>query len=393
MFNDECAHCHRDSFRTAEKLLEPDATGAVVPDGACSKCHAGPLHNLFTKKTIACATCHREHRGRMQLARVPDGQCISCHADLKEHRIGGGRGLQYRDVRAFAGGHPAFREQDDPGRLHFNHRAHLRADGILGRDGRTVKLQCVDCHRPDSGGHFMEPIRYEKHCADCHPLCVRLVGDFKGPDQQRLDQAVKDFNARPAPHQEPTHVRAVLRERLLAFVQEFPVLAGDPGERLVDPGSFRSPTGRPRPPTDVEWRWSREKLSTVENLMFPEQQKEISEKVLFDNAGGCRFCHLEKARDGGGLPVYEPTQIRERWMNHARFSHVKHRLLDCTECHDARQSSKTKDVLMPRLELCQRCHNPAVGVRHDCAECHAYHDRSKKHDLHKEMAIEGCIRR
>ena len=124
----------------------------------------------------------------------------------------------------------------------------------------------------------------------------------------------------------------------------------------------------------------------------------IAEDVLFRKGGGCVFCHIEEKRTGGGdeldpLPVYKKTAIETRWFKHARFNHERHRMLDCTECHKAKESAKTSDVLMPTLEKCQNCHQPSVGVRSDCAECHNYHDRFTKHDLHKSMTIEKCLGR
>jgi hypothetical protein len=242
----------------------------------------------------------------------------------------------------------------------------------------------------------MEPIRYEQHCARCHPLSVRLAGEFRGPQQEKLDAAVRRFNAEPAVHREPAVVRAMMRERMLSFVQEFPVVLGERSGALVEPETFRPRQGRPHSPTDVEWRWAREQLTTVERLLFPEQQIKVTEHVLFRNAGGCRFCHVEKGRGKAGaeldaLPVYELSALPQRWLGRSRFSHSRHRMLDCTECHDALQSSRTSDVLMPRLETCQQCHNPRQGARHDCVECHPYHDRSIKHDLHKRMGIGSCL--
>jgi hypothetical protein len=57
----------------------------------------------------------------------------------------------------------------------------------------------------------------------------------------------------------------------------------------------------------------------------------------------------------------------------------------CDECHEgARGSSKTKDLLLPGIETCRKCHGPAEtpsvstgfagGVDDSCVECHRYHD-------------------
>jgi hypothetical protein len=244
----------------------------------------------------------------------------------------------------------------------------------------------------------MQPFRYEDHCAHCHPLSVQLVGEFKGPNQDKLNEAVRKFNSQPAPHREPTVVRAALRERLLSFVQDYPVVLGDREDRLIDRELLRRSGGWM--PSDAEWRWTRERLTTFEQrLFFTQQQLDNSEQVLLQNRGGCRFCHSEAKRERGGvepagLPVFEPVFFRNgraRWMPHARFHHERHRMLECTECHNAKESSRTSDLLMPRLETCQKCHNETVGARHDCAECHTYHDRSLRIDSHKRKTIDEWL--
>jgi hypothetical protein len=155
-------------------------------------------------------------------------------------------------------------------------------------------------------------------------------------------------------------------------------------------------------PSDAEWRWTRERLTSFEQrLFFTQQQLDNSEQVLFHNGGGCRFCHFEAKREPAGielagLPSFDPVFFhngRSRWMPAARFHHERHRMLDCTECHNAKESSKTSDLLMPRLESCQKCHNRSVGARSDCAECHIYHDRTLRHDLHKGKTIGECVGR
>ncbi|HLJ93222.1 MAG TPA: cytochrome c3 family protein, partial [Gemmataceae bacterium] len=76
------------------------------------------------------------------------------------------------------------------------------------------------------------------------------------------------------------------------------------------------------------------------------------------------------------LPRYLPSRIPQVWLSHSRFSHARHRMLRCTECHDAANSSMAKDVLLPKIESCRQCHNSQIGARADCAECHRYHQRS-----------------
>jgi len=48
---------------------------------------------------------------------------------------------------------------------------------------------------------------------------------------------------------------------------------------------------------------------------------------------------------------------------------------------------------MPKLESCQKCHNPSAGVRNDCAECHTYHDRKLSDGKHRGLTIDRCLGR
>jgi hypothetical protein len=411
MFNHECEWCHRESFQTAQKFLPGNASMRVVPDEACIQCHDGPPHNLLQNNPdeVRCATCHREHRGRPLLARVPDGECTVCHADLKNHRKGGDTGLAFKDVHAFNDDHPEFRlkrdKDTDKAQLAFNHEFHLvKLAGLpkekfarLAEPLKRLKEEgCVHCHRPDPAGRYMKPINYENHCAECHPLSVQLTGDFKAEkpaDQRRLDEAIKEFNKKPAPHKEPSVVRAALRERLLDFVQVNRVVAGEAeeGAALIDRGLLG------KRPTVEQWKWVNNRLDTLERVLFTSDQLDVAERGLFRH--NCNHCHIEKKdrprdkNDDGlaGLPVYEKTNIPLRWLGHARFSHQHHRSLNCTECHEAKTSRQTSDVLMPSVDNCKQCHNPSVGVRNDCVECHHYHDRRHAHEIHKNWTIERSL--
>lgn len=406
-FNHDCGRCHTEAFQTARKVFDWSARERVVQDQACIQCHDGPPHNAVQTEAVRCATCHHEHRGHATLARVDDGHCTGCHADLAAHRKGGDDGLSYGNVHAFNDDHPEFRlirdKRADPGQLHFNHKKHLdlpnRSETFKVIAGPIAKIKekgCISCHEPDRAGRYMQPINYEKHCAECHPLSVQLP-KIDGADREPLTSAVKEFNARAAPHKEPLVVRAVLRERLLAFVQRFPVTAGGAPDRLVTPKVLWPGLAGARSPTEAEWTWTKKNLVPLEKHLFPNEELTRNETAFFRAAGGCRYCHVETNRDPGGaelsgLPVYAKTNVRNRWLLHARFSHQRHRMLDCGQCHEkVRESSDTRDVLMPRIEMCQKCHNPQVGVRSDCAECHGYHHREGKPERHKGWTIEECL--
>ncbi len=404
-FNQDCAQCHVGAFRTLDRLSRLDSEMRAVPDSACVRCHAGPVHHVTQIGTSACASCHKEHRGHDTLARVADGHCTECHADL--HRNDGQEPSFDAHVRGFAVGlHPEFRllahgPPVDPGTVRFNHAVHLSADGILevdreqrarqiqdaGGNGpavpaaeatrRRVHLECQSCHQSDSAGRYMQPIRYEQHCQSCHPLAVQLVGEWKPP----LSEWAEEFGRTPAPHPTPgtsvEMVRGVLRDRLARFIRR----SGDEKVSGVAEEEFGGLLGPPSrsPLTREQFAWVNDEQTRVERL-------------LFDGAGGCRYCHQEKTTPQTrieGLPEYLAPNIPSRWLKHASFNHQSHQMLGCGECHPAQTSTRSADVLLPGIDTCRKCHGTSTGqARADCVECHSYHDHGGRAEFRGRLMIE-----
>jgi hypothetical protein len=108
---------------------------------------------------LACASCHREHRGRhFNLSFMDDQRCQACHA---------------RQFASLAQGHPEFVHYPFPRRpaLFFDHESHIgrhfrdfpqRASGVRAPDS------CVDCHQPDATGRMMLVKDFSQTCASCH---------------------------------------------------------------------------------------------------------------------------------------------------------------------------------------------------------------------------------
>jgi hypothetical protein len=369
MFNDDCARCHTEPFEVTRRLSPAQAALHTVPDEVCEQCHEGALHNEQQDHTPACAGCHREHRGAESLAaNVADSHCTACHRDL--HRKDG-QTAQFQNVDSFAGDHPEFglwrgEPPTDPGHVHFNHKVHLQPDGVRAPRGRTVKLECTSCHQPGPDRRYPEPINYERHCAECHPLSVQVLGDTGDKGAQA---AAEQFRKTPAPHRPPAEVRAALRERFLQFVHDHPTILAAKAE---------SPSGRPIPGSHPA-----SAPPTGDSAGWVDYQLRETERALFDGPGGCRHCHVSAgvtpaARRPEDLPQYQPSNLLARWYPHSRFDHDAHRMLTCTECHAATDSTTAADVLLPRIETCRRCHNPQAGVRSDCVDCHVYHHRERE---------------
>ena len=375
MFNENCGVCHVESFRTPLRLVRSDASVHSVPDGTCRTCHHVGSHQQWAREPN-CPTCHQEHRGRPILARVADGRCTMCHKDLDSIRPVR-KGFP-AVIHAFTTDHPSFGEMPDPGTIRFNHNVHLnlKREGLRGIDEPLAALRaqpCQYCHQPDPAGRYMKPINYEQHCKQCHALTVGIAGISS---EENARAAAERFAREPAPHKDPFTVRASLRERYTRFVLDNPEVLGlhEPKE---PPRSIPSQP-RSQPLTDKEWLWVNQQLQTAEWM-------------LFNGANGCTYCHQKgAARGAGNLPQYLPSKITAVWFPHSVFGHERHRMLSCSECHPAASSSKTKDVLIPTSNNCKQCHNPQVGARTDCAECHHYHNRAKE-QFSGQRSILQCI--
>lgn len=364
MFANDCGRCHTEGGQTWARFWAHDDTHRSVPDRACLTCHDGPIHNERQPTAPGCAVCHREHRGRAALAHVADEHCTACHAALKPKE---GEPHFFPEITAFPGGHPEFGRWrraplTDPGTLQFNHRAHLRK-GLPVPGGQTVDLDCTACHRADAAGRYMLPIRYEEHCARCHPLNVQALGEWPVPHPRR--------------HQTAAQVRDALRGQLLASTPA----AGLQRQQKPDEPAL-APLGARRGPPMTETE-----------LGGVNRQLREAERVLFDLSGGCAFCHRELTHPEqrpAGLPQYAPPAVTVRWFPHSRFDHAAHRMLECVACHEgATCSTATSDVLLPKRAACAKCHSPAGGARADCAECHAYHDHRKDRSLNGRLPIRG----
>lgn len=372
MFNKDCASCHTEPLQTARRLWPGASNLRTVPDAACVSCHLGAIHNEQQATQPQCASCHREHRGKESLASIPDQSCTACHANLQRKD---GLATSLDPVTSFASGHPEFHviteNKPDPGQVHFNHARHLVASGLPRPDGKTETLDCSACHQPDAKREYLRPINYDAHCARCHPLNVQLAG-IERTDENR--DALLAFERKPAPHRAPEEVEASLRQRLHRLYQEAKPRPEPPGDRALS-----------------GWIAARQ----AQEEAWVTQQLTEAERVLFSGGGGCRHCHTEtRPWEPGTLPTLAAAKITSRWMPLSHFSHDSHRVLRCDACHEgAEKSTKSSDVLMPGIKSCRECHNPSVGVKSECVDCHRYHDRSREHGLEGKKSLAEALGR
>jgi cytochrome c551/c552 len=373
LFNQDCNNCHDRAFRPLARLFGGNAGHHSVSDQTCTTCHPGPDHHPPYAMATGCVECHREHRGRAMLAHVSNNQCTKCHADIKAAKSE----TNLENVADFFDNHPEFAlwrtSQPDAGTVNFNHQVHLNLtarEGLRDIDKPLIRLKkqgCGSCHQIDSAGRYMQPIQYDHHCKECHPLLVQVK--MPGP---AWTKTATHFAKQPLPHpgpgQKPEIVRAALRERFVNLVRHHPEMAAENPAEDVRPFPGK---GQFAPATKDQMHW-------VNRQMLE------AERMLFDGADGCRRCHQEVKHKPlwrpKGLPDYGMPKIPTRWLEKSQFNHHSHRLLDCLECHaQAASSTKAQDVLMPKIDDCRQCHKPQGGARTDCFECHTFHSRQGPH--------------
>jgi len=343
LFGRKCSACH-----VAQAGYQRSAT-----DQACLACHDGPAHHDDQTFTPSCSSCHVEHQGALTLSSTSDRACTECHADLRTKQ---GERPFAGHIRGFDSTHPEFAVlragYRDPGTIQFGHQVHLKKD-LRGPKG-PVQLQCSDCHRatgaPDRS--YMQPVNYERHCAECHPL---------GFDRRFND---------PAPHKEPKVVYDFVAQKLAAYI------AAHPREiPLVDEPDKRLPSRPPQPPARNAAEWVQQRLTDAQLLLWRK---------------ACKECHTLTFPNGpDALPVVAKAALTTRWLPHANFDHGAHQLVSCTSCHSkAANSRETADVLIPGVQTCRECHrsgSDAAEAR--CFECHTYHDWSKEKAVNGKFTV------
>jgi len=360
-----CEVCHRTV--AAGRAGTPASDHAVggdrffrrhATDDACLTCHDAPAHAANQTASPSCSTCHRDHRGRVDLSRTEDRFCVECHGDLQTTH---GDPTVAKSVGTFPSGHPEFAavRAQDPGRIHFNHAVHLK-DAVRGPDGPET-LACGTCHTPDfsrtaanrrkpASTGLMAPISYRQQCARCHPLF--------------FDERI----AQEAPHDTPDKVRAFVQGSLVGYIRQNPdeMTRSDNDVRRV-PLNFPRPV---EPPARTPQEWIARRAA-------------FDERILWNKT--CAECHV--FADATGLPTYEKSNITKQWMPRAAFDHRPHAMVTCESCHAARGSTKTSDVLLPNQSACATCHAPSKGAEHRCFECHRYHDWTKTHAVRSTYTL------
>jgi hypothetical protein len=205
----------------------------------------------------------------------------------------------------------------------------------------------------------MLPVKFEKHCRECHSL---------GFDERLPDKEVPHGNAEE------------VYSALLAEYARFLLNGRGEGDSREKVRTLPSDT------------LSRESPPVAADLGRVESEARKAEKEIFTRTG-CFLCHEYKTREDSGAGArYEivKPQIPDVWMTRASFDHSAHEAVTCDSCHEkARKSEKTTDILVPASKVCRQCHIDAEKpgfVSSDCGGCHPYH-RSLEIPREKKQGI------
>ena len=386
--NDACQKCHR-------VPVHQPIEGEPAP---CASCHvehrAKPA--LADVATQRCTSCHGDLLD-------PSGPAAAYGASPALARDGYAKIARFgrttppapddhKEFRVWvAESGPDARQRLDPrtppadrSRVKFSHKRHLSRT-LMGPDGKW--LACGDCHRgtfekerlpyakrgslvrtsaspqvpqpapspqplgtaerpefaPAEEPDYFAPVRYEAHCAGCHPHTF----------DDRIDAA---------PHDAPYVVRRFLEGAYVRYARGHrDVIAGTPRHRPFD---GRGPAFASSPE-----QWAADEVQRAEKLLYrrpcPDGENEKCQR--------CIECHFVRDQCEADGPDIVAPAIPSRWLPQSRFDHAAHRDVRCKQCHtDVMKSAAATDVLMPTITRCRKCHN-AGGASDRCAECHTYH--------------------
>ncbi|MFM7316265.1 MAG: cytochrome c3 family protein [bacterium] len=408
LFEAKCEACHR----TTESL-NPERSAGIFHSAAdtstrCLDCHRDSPHHPNAQKAMeaACASCHQDHQGRNHnLTLAGNMHCTNCHKNLAPAQVATNDRTALSIGSFDPGEHPEFRMHQpsaagnirDNG-LKFNHAVHLAPGQNLAQGGvglikfrdlpekdrlrygmidtsmidKVVQLNCNSCHHADpadpilAGLNIREPLKnplpvtFERDCAACHPLSVKSIDNrtLTAAHGLQVDALLDDLRG--------TFLKEVVRDN--------PGLLNSPAQKVDIPGQKATALAPPL------------RKIVEENV---EKSAELLLGRAWATAGpngrrGCVECHeFDKSatghQDSAGLKVraVNPTKVT---LQSARFDHSRHALVDCKSCHEAQASTRSTDLLMPKIANCMSCHSEqglskkaSASAGSSCVTCHGYH--------------------
>ena len=359
-FGGDCTICHEKPF-------------VQVRDDACGKrCHAGTKAHADPAKfnmpelgTAKCSSCHQDHNGATGLVRTNQSLCGDCHVDLKAKTKNASTLV---DVGDFGTAHPEFlvdlpnwdangkyapvrtrldgKDIKELSGLKYPHDKHLNKDGLKTPNGLKV-LACKDCHVPEPGGAKMKPVNFEAMCHDCH----RLDFDPNEPERQ-------------VPHAKVAEIIFMLDE----FYAERALVGGynDLTAPFIVQQRRRPGEAMTQTQQQEALSWARQKSRQVSGTLFESR--------------ACTVCHTVTRSSTPGQPfLVAPVRVAGTWYPRSEFTHAKHESMSCDDCHAAKASKASADLLIPGIANCRECHAGEKAkdkVASGCVACHGYHQSS-----------------
>jgi len=352
-FANDCAACHTKAF-------------VMVEDVACTACHTKQHGHIDKIKFPAeeltstrCATCHTDHQGPHPIRAAKQELCSDCHNDL-DKKV---EGMHLANVSDFATNHPQFKPtiwtdpskgiqsrvslDDNPievSNLKFPHKTHMNVNRMRNpTTGKNTQLECASCHVPEISGAYLEPVKMEEHCGDCHLLTFDSI----------------------APKRTVSHGKPEVVYRELAEIYSAIALKGGVPDKTA-PKVVRRRPGTPLVNEE-------EKKAALQWADFKTKK---ATRYLF-SASQCGSCHdvIQDQKNASGYSV-EPVKVTQVWQPKSVFHHGKHKDVACAECHAADTSMKSSDVLLPKIEGCQTCHGGEQAtdkIPSTCISCHGFH--------------------
>ena len=352
-FANDCAACHTKAF-------------VMVEDAACTACHTkqhGHIDKVkFPSKELTstrCATCHTDHQGPHPVRAAKQALCSDCHNDL-DTKV---EGMHLANVSDFATNHPQFKPTvwQDPSKgiqkrislddnplevsnLKFPHKTHMNVNRMRNpTTGKNTQLECASCHVPEISGAYLEPVKMEEHCGDCHLLTFDSIAP-----------------KRMVSHGKPEEIYRELAE----FYSALALKGG-----VTDKAAPEIVRRRPGTPLVNE-------EEKKEALQWADFKTKKASRYLF-SASQCGSCHeiTPDQKNASGYSV-EPVKVTQIWQPKSVFDHGKHKDVACAECHAADTSMKSSDVLLPKIEGCQTCHGGEQAtekIPSTCISCHGFH--------------------
>ena len=359
-FAEDCRSCHAKAFVSTRN---EDCVACHTTTAA----HADPVKfQMPILQDQACADCHKDHNGAQALIRAEQRLCTDCHVDLPTTSQGRSR---LAPVTDFGDGHPQFQVtlaawtpdgQFAPQRvpvdrpnlseksgLKFPHDKHLVAD-LNSPKGRK-QLSCGSCHELEPGGAKMKAVDFETMCQECHQLNF----DTSAPTRQ-------------VPHANIPEIIYMLD----GFYAKRALEGG-----WMDTSAPAVVRSRRRPGVDP----ALSAAQRTEALSWARMRSSQVAQSLFEGRA-CITCHtvsrtVDETTGDPGWAI-APVRVAGVWYPKSQFTHRKHETMACADCHEAKTSKSSDDVLMPPIQNCRDCHAGEASkteVATACTSCHGFH--------------------